>query len=187
MFRTLMLALVLATPVMAQDSATVTIPASSLTQEQREALTTKAMDSKIATYGKWVGVGKEIGEAVNSSLSAVTDNATKFADTKVGRTATYLVVWKVVGQDLLGFVIACLLLIVGIPIWAWSYRNALRNRYPIMEEKFDDKGKCVNRTYRHTFSKDYGHTNEVETNDTERFLHWVFLVAFLFFVTMVAL
>lgn len=190
MFRSLLIALLLLVPTTLsaqRDTETVTIPKSALTTTQREQINAQLLDSKIAAYGKWVGVGHEIGEAVNSSLMAVTDNASKFADTRVGKTAVYLVVWKVVGRDILGLIVAAALLLIGIPIWVWSYRNALRNRYPLEKETFDDKGKVTSREYKMTFKDEYGKRDEVQTNDIERVMHWITIILLFIVAIIVAM
>lgn len=73
--------------------------------EATEAALTKRMER----YGDYVGVGKEIGIAVNGALEAVNDQAVKFSDTKLGKITIFLVVWKVLYKDALG-------LLIGIPI-----------------------------------------------------------------------
>lgn len=175
-------------PVSAQQQAPemVTIPKSALTEYQKEELATAAMDNRIQTYGKWVGVGKEIGEAVNSSLEAVSTNASKFAETSVGRTAVYLVVWKVVGKDVLGLIVGGLLLLIGVPLWIWSYRNALQNRYPVDTETFNEKGGVASRTYKFYKTDRYGNKEDA-SNDAERFIHFAALALLLVIAMLVAL
>src|SRR5205807_1312407 len=76
---------------------TVTIPKSQLTPEQLQKVQQEQLDEKIKTYGKWVGIGKEVGVAVNSSLESITNQADHFAKTGVGKFTMVLVTWKVIG------------------------------------------------------------------------------------------
>ena len=68
---------------------------------------------QIERLGKFAGVGKEIGEAVNSSLEAITDNADKFAKTRVGVFTMVLVAYKIIGKDLIQFLIGVPFFVVG--------------------------------------------------------------------------
>lgn len=49
--------------------------------------------------GNW---GHEVGTAVSESLKAIRQEVPEMADTNIGKLATFLVVWKVVGKDFLG-------------------------------------------------------------------------------------
>lgn len=90
---------------------------------------------QIETYSKYAGMGKEIGVAVSEGLTAVKDVTLEFADSDVGKLTMALIVWKVVGEDIKGFVL-------GIPLWLlvasiiiWSYRRScLRTRTLVKKE-----------------------------------------------------
>lgn len=146
----LMLVFAVATPVQAQtqDTGVVVIPRSALTAAQLKQIET---DAQIHTAGKWVGLGKEAGEAVNSSLAAVTEHTAKFANTPVGKLTMGLVVWKVVGKEILGTVLGILyavgVVVVGVPLLIWSYRRRCPNKILVREE-MNEKGKVVTRVYR---------------------------------------
>jgi len=85
-----------------QQGGYVLVPKSMLSQAQVEALETK---QELENLGEYAGLGKEIGEAINYALEAVTENAQKFSETDPGRLTMYLVFWKVAGEDLMGYVI----------------------------------------------------------------------------------
>lgn len=83
---------------------------------------------QLETYGKYAGMGKEVGIAVSEGLGAVKDVTLEFADSKVGKLTMALIVWKVIGDDLKGIVF-------GIPLWLlltiallWSYRKTCMRR-----------------------------------------------------------
>ncbi len=103
---------------------TVTISKEMLTKEQLQAVEQQQIDQKIATYGKWVGLGKEVGEAVNGSLSALTTQADTFAKTGVGKFTMFMVAYKVLGNDLLGVLIGIPLMILFTFLFIWSYRRS---------------------------------------------------------------
>lgn len=72
-----------------------TIPDSLLTPEQNAYVKAEEMKATMTTTqqvtSSWVGVGKEIGEAVNGSMSAITENTNKFANTPVGKYTIFIV------------------------------------------------------------------------------------------------
>jgi hypothetical protein len=120
-------------PAMAQQQSeeTVSVPKSMLNKDQLDALAAKDIQDKIEHYGKWVGVGHEVGVAVNESLTAVTTQANNFAQTPVGKWMMFIVIWKVIGHDLMGFALGALIIIIGLPIWIWSYRRYLPHKVPV--------------------------------------------------------
>ena len=63
------------------------------------------LQKKLDTYGKWVGVGGEIGNAVKEGLNAVVDVSDKFSKTDVGKFTMLMIAWKVIGRDVLRIII----------------------------------------------------------------------------------
>lgn len=100
---------------------TVSVPKSMLTPQQQATVEQAALKQRVAAYGEWVGLGKEIGQAVDSSLGALTERADKFAKTRVGTFTLALVAWKVLGADAMNLLFAAVMLFVVAPIWLWSY------------------------------------------------------------------
>ena len=91
-------------------------------------------NQKIETVGKYVGIGKEVGEAVNGSLSAITTNAEKFANTKAGKFTMFIVAWKVIGKNLIQLIVGILLAIMFYPTFFWSYFQNCRPRNILTKE-----------------------------------------------------
>jgi hypothetical protein len=87
--------------------------------------TEEELKAKISTYGQWVGIGKEVGVAVDEGLTAVTKHATAIADTRLGKVTMFIIAYKVIGRDIVGFIVGSILWIVGSIIIIISYfRNA---------------------------------------------------------------
>ena len=155
-------ALMLAIPMAAQDTVTmVMVPKNTLTPQQKQVV-------EVQSAREWVGLGKEVGEAINSSLAAVTDQTSRFADTKVGRLTVALVVWKVIGAEIVHFVIAGILFFLIFPVIIWSMRKYVAHKY-LKTEKFDEKGKCI--------SKEWGETS---TNSDGVASHYGLIFALIF-------
>lgn len=115
----------------------VSIPKSMLTKEQVAQIEMMSFEKKVQLYGKWVGLGKEVGQAVDGALSALTDQTAKFSQTRVGVFTMFLVAWKVVGREFLHFLVGGIFLFIGVPIWIWSYRKSCVPRRYLSEETKD--------------------------------------------------
>jgi hypothetical protein len=76
----------------------------------------------------YLGMGREIGEAVKGGLESVVDVSNRFADTPVGKFTLFMVAWKVIGRDLLGVVLGLPLYILGIGLWVWFMRRMFFER-----------------------------------------------------------
>lgn len=127
----------------AQAQEMVTVPKRLLTTEQLAA-------SRLESAGRFAGLGAEIGEAVGSSLSAVSQHASEFAETKVGKVTVAIVVWKVIGSDLTKLFIAVIFFFGATPVALFIfYRQAMRRRY-VLKETFDADGKRTSVEYRET-------------------------------------
>ena len=123
-----------------QDTSMVLVPKNTLTAQQKQVV-------EVQSAREWVGLGKEVGEAINSSLSAVTEQTSKFADTKIGHLTMALVVWKVIGSDLVRLIAGALLFIVIFPIIIWSMRKYMAHKYLVNETVDPATGKVTARKW----------------------------------------
>lgn len=118
---------VLSCNIFAQQVETVTVDISKLSPEARAEIESRKQIQKIQQYGEWVGLGKEIGIAVDSSLASVTDRAAAFADTDMGKVTMGVLVYKIVGKDLMKIIVGCCLIITYTIIMIFfTYRNCIR-------------------------------------------------------------
>lgn len=97
----------------------VTFAQKTLTQEQYDALPddVKHQIETVSNQPSKNSWGKEIGIAVNESLTAIEQSAVRIADSKIGSVATFLLIWKFCASNILGIFFAIVILIFGI----WSY------------------------------------------------------------------
>lgn len=95
----------------------IIVKTSDLTADQLVKIKTQQkvdeLQSKIQTYGKWAGVGSEVGTAVREGLNAVVDVSEKFGNTKVGTFTMYLIAWKVVGVDVVRIILGLLFVTIA--------------------------------------------------------------------------
>lgn len=70
-----------------------------------------------------VGWAKEIGLAVAEVCKALNVQVNEFSRTRVGVLITGLIIWKVAGKDIMSIVGSCMIMLIFLPIWLWSYRH----------------------------------------------------------------
>jgi len=75
----------------------VEIPDSLLTDAQKQLVEQKSTQENVKG---WIGIGSEIGKAVDASMQAITSRTNEFANTPMGKLTVVLVVWKVMGGTL---------------------------------------------------------------------------------------
>jgi hypothetical protein len=86
----------------------------------------------------YLGMGKEIGDAIKASLESVVEVSNKFADTPVGKFTLVILAWKMIGKDLLAVVLGLPLYIAGITLWVWFARRMYFGRWI---KVYDENGK----------------------------------------------
>ena len=94
-----------------------------------------------STKGKYTGIGKEIGLAVKESLSAVTTEVSKFADTKAGKMTMFIVVYKLIGRDLLHYTLGVGLLILMLLSAWWFYSTFAKPHRILIKDTYDKESK----------------------------------------------
>lgn len=130
-----------------EQEETVQVPKSMLSKQQLDELTAKDMQRKVEQYGKWVGIGHEVGTAVNEGLSAINTQSNAFANTKVGKWTIFVIVFKVIGVPLMGVLFGLGTIVIGLPLWLWSFKKWLPRRVLDKEIVDKDTQKVVERRY----------------------------------------
>jgi hypothetical protein len=139
LFTITMFAFVLYTPQafsQVQDQK-ITVNTSDLTPDQLAKIKLEQanaeLQKKLETYGKWVGVGGEVGTAVKEGLTAVVDVADKFGKTDVGRFTLVMVAWKVIGRDIVKIILGLLFFATLTFILIYAFRRLALARKIIIE------------------------------------------------------
>jgi hypothetical protein len=86
------------------------------------------LERKLETYGKWVGVGGEIGQAVKDGLTSVVDVADKFGSTNVGRFTMIMIAWKVMGKEVVQIILGLLFFITFLTTLILIFRRIVLPR-----------------------------------------------------------
>lgn len=93
---------------------------------------------KVEAVSEYVGLGREIGEAVNGALGAVEDHVLSIASSDLGQTAIFIVSWKLLYKDIVGIMIGLILLTI-MCIWLWhSFRYMKTEEF----EKWHSDSQC---------------------------------------------
>lgn len=110
----------------------LTIDTSGLSPSIKNAIVEKmqqdAITQKIQTYGRWAGMGKEIGIAASEGLNAVKDFTVDVSKTNVGKTVLFLIVWKVAGIDFIRIILGTFLALISIWLISKSYFRLFATR-----------------------------------------------------------
>lgn len=120
------------------------ISTSGLTREQEAQLIIQAeqMKTAIATteqVDKWVDVGKNIGLAITSVAKELGVAVDSFMNTTTGKVTVGLIIYKIIGRDVVHIMIGSSLLIIMLPLWVYFFRRicvikSMTIEYPV--EKF---------------------------------------------------
>ncbi|NTW13908.1 MAG: hypothetical protein HGA31_02660 [Candidatus Moranbacteria bacterium] len=144
-----------------------------LTEAQKAQLVQQAEEMKAPKEGvtaqkvnEWVDLGKNVAIAFTSAAKELGIAADAFLNSNTGKLTAALIIWKVLGQDVLHFIIGGTLLVVLIPMWAHYFRRlcvvqTVKITYP-------EKGKGVRKI------KEYVYMNG--DDDTVQVIRWIMLV-----------
>jgi len=125
----------------------VSVPESQLTEQQKAELSKQQVTQTLETASKWVGLGKEVGEAINGGLMALTHNADTLSQTKVGKFTMFMIAWKVMGTDVIQLVVGSVVFIIIITISMFYYFQNIRKKKYYEREYFED-GKIKKESVR---------------------------------------
>lgn len=78
------------------------------------------------------GIGTEIGMVINETFQAISDNTIKLAESDLGKSAIFILSWKLLYKDIIGLIVGFFLLIIIVVIM-----TKVLNQIKEMEEKND--------------------------------------------------
>ena len=91
------------------------------------------LENKIKQYGDWIGVGGEVGQAIEEGLSAVVGVADEFGKTDVGKFTLVLIAWKVMGKDIVKILLGIVFFSVLVFLLSRFYRRTVADRRVCVE------------------------------------------------------
>lgn len=107
------------------NSFAVEIPDSLLTPEQKAVISAKTTRQ---VTSEWVGIGKEVGEAVNSSMSAITQQTNNFANTPVGHYVLWIVAYVVLKKLIIAAILIPILGIFSLLYFILTYKYIYKTK-----------------------------------------------------------
>ncbi len=128
----LILLIISCSPACAQSLGKIIINESDLTPAQltkfKAEQELEILNKKIEHYGKWVGVGNEVGLAMREGLMAVKDVAVEFSDEKVGKFTMMLIAWKVMGREVVKIITGIIIGLIMFFLIFFSYKKTCVRR-----------------------------------------------------------
>jgi hypothetical protein len=110
--------------------AATVVDTSNLTESQKAELVLQAEKMKqeaaitsAQKVNEWVDVGKNIGMALTSSAKELGVAADTFLQSTAGKITVVFIFWKVMGRDLVHFIIGFLFFVVSITSWIYFFRR----------------------------------------------------------------
>ena len=73
--------------------------------------------------GQWADLGKNVGTALVASAKEVGQGVNEFSQTPVGQITTGIIVYKVIGKDILGFIFGLFTIMLGTGIAYYIHKN----------------------------------------------------------------
>lgn len=140
------------------------VDTSGLTEEQKAELALQAARMKTQNdapggilsedlspekLNEWVDLGKNIGMAVAATAKELGVAADEFLQSTTGKITVVLIVWKVMGEDILGVVGGTIAWIVLVNIVLWSFRY-----FHMKKKVVNKKGGTVEYVKRYEFVED---------------------------------
>ncbi len=129
MIRILMLvfALAVAAPMAHAETATIT----GLTEEQKAELLLKGAQMKSAPakgdvtdkMAEYAEIGQKYGVALAATAKELGIAADEILNTTVGKIALVLIVWKVMGEELVGIIVGIPYMVLGFLAWFYMFRR----------------------------------------------------------------
>jgi hypothetical protein len=104
-------------------------------------------DTQVENIGKWVGLGKEVGYAFDGALTAITKTASDFSETKLGKITMFLVIYKVIGEDIIQIAFGFIWIILVIFISYFVHRNYAKDKRLLKKETYNADTKKYDREW----------------------------------------
>lgn len=80
--------------------------------------------SNVQAVSQWAEAGKSLAVGLGAGAKEIGVAVNEFADTRVGRITTYIIIWKLMGRELFGLFMGFTILFVLIPI-VWKISRSL--------------------------------------------------------------
>lgn len=101
--------------------------------------------ASIARANEWVDIGEGIGAGVAAAARETGQVVNEFAQTPVGKMTTFVILYKVVGKDIIGLIVGTIAIAVFTTIWLIYTYSAFSKEKRI---RVEDKVKTIQYTDR---------------------------------------
>lgn len=96
-----------------------------MAEQMKEEATRAEKTSQLSPekVNEWVELGKNIALAFTTVAKELGVAADQFLNSTTGKVTLVLILWKVAGQDILGFTIGVMFLFTFVPLWIYFFRR----------------------------------------------------------------
>jgi hypothetical protein len=144
----LMLALMAVSPAIADQLNTSGLTDEQMAQLQLQIAQLKKQNdgvSEVKRENKWILFGKNITQALAASAKELGVPVETFIQSDIGITAKNIIVWKLIGKELVGVAFGSFLLLFGLPVWVHFFRRMCVIKSTVVEYPNNEKSKKVER------------------------------------------
>jgi hypothetical protein len=97
----------------------------------------------VDTALKWAEVGKSVAVGIGAGARELGTAVNDFAVSPVGKVTMAIIVWKMLGKDIMAIAVSVGILLIGLPTIWFGFRKACIDKI-----EYEDKKGIFNRTYR---------------------------------------
>lgn len=105
----------------------------------------KPVVPSITTVEKWAGFGQQIGSALAGTARELGIVANEFIQTPAGQVTMYMIIWKVMGSEIVHVGAGLLILFTFVPLWIYLFRRmCLIKGFKVQQIEHEGKTKNIN-------------------------------------------
>jgi hypothetical protein len=119
------------------------LPPAILEKLENSGVVMEKVDDIFNTIEQFKGINPaEIGFAIDTIASSLSEQALVFSKTKVGKTLIFITVWKVIGMDMVYILIKTLYILFLVLFTFWAWKQSFRTKFVTQTRRvpWDKKG-----------------------------------------------
>lgn len=83
----------------------------------------QAPEEKAKELSQWISIGEQIGKSLAGCAKELGVEVNNFVQTPVGKLSACIIVWKLLGRDVMHFGFGFFFLIMSLSIWLYLFRK----------------------------------------------------------------
>lgn len=120
-----------------QQQAELTIQAEKMKEDGKSSVIKVTNPAgTVEVVSKWAEAGKSLAVGLGAGAREIGVAVNDFADTRVGKITTYIIIWKLMGKELMGLVMGLFIILIVIPVIWKSFRYLMDEKREYEYYKF---------------------------------------------------